>query len=517
MTQKLTYEELKQRVQELEEEAAERKRAQEALRESGERYRMLVERSNDGIVIIQDAVIKYANPSLAKMLGYDTNEAIGTPFTNYVYPDEVDEAIEDYRRRMAGEDISSRYERGLWHRNGGRIATEISGVLITYQGEPADLVVIRDITERKRAEQAILNSKAMLQSVFDGITDPLIMVDKDLTVRMVNKQGARYYGVGFQDMIGKSCHEAFQDRQETCEGCEIPSAVLDGRPVTFERKGLMDPHRLEQVITYPLKDTAGSVEGAIIQISDITEARFMERQLILSEKLATLGLLVSSIAHEINNPLAVINEESGLMKDLLGAVDNTFEYRGKFLKLLDSIFNSVKRARTIIHRLLGFGKRQDVKTEPIQINQLLEDVLGFLERDAFHRSIDVSLDFSPDLPELESDKGQLQQVFLNIIKNAFEAIESRGKISITTRWLKDPDSLHIIITDDGPGMPPDQVEHIFEPFHITTKESGTGLGLYITHHIVTKELRGQIMVKSELGRGTTFTVKIPRKKKEATN
>jgi two-component system NtrC family sensor kinase len=119
------------------------------------------------------------------------------------------------------------------------------------------------------------------------------------------------------------------------------------------------------------------------------------------------------------------------------------------------------------------------------------------------------LSFSPDLGPLESDKGQLQQVFLNIIKNAFEVVDDRGNISITTR-AKDSDTLEVKITDDGRGMSPEQLSSIFEPFYTSGKASGTGLGLFITHGIVTKNLGGQIAVESEEGKGTTFTIELPR-------
>jgi two-component system NtrC family sensor kinase len=355
----------------------------------------------------------------------------------------------------------------------------------------------------------------MLQSIFDGITDPLIMLDGDMMVMMLNTAAAGYYQVRFEDVIGKPCCEVLQRRPQSCEGCKIPSAVLRGKSVTFEREGLMDPDRLEQVIFYPVRDQGGEVEASIIHISDVTEARFMERQLIRSEKLASLGLLVSGVAHEINNPLSIINEKAGLMKDYMQLPDQ-FEHREKFLDLLDSISGSVDRAREIIRRFLRFARQKDGQMQVIDLHRLLEDVLGFLEKEAFHRGLDVHLDFSQDVPTLESDKGRLQEVFLNITKNAIEVVDDGGHISVTTR-LKDPDTVQVNITDDGCGMSPEQAEQIFKPFHTSGKESGTGLGLYITHQIVTNELGGQITVHSEEGKGTTFTVELPLKWRMAKN
>ncbi len=365
-----------------------------------------------------------------------------------------------------------------------------------------------EITERKQAEEQILKSTAMLQAVFDGISDPLMLLDRNLEVKILNRPAAEYYEAEPENVIGKVCYRGFKGRSDPCEGCDIPPAVLGGRAVTFERKGFIHPDRLEEVVIYSIKEKDSEAGSAIIRISDITEARFMERQLIRSEKLASLGLLVSGIAHEINNPMAIINEKAGLMKDIL-EFSEEFEYRDKFLDSLNSILNSVGRARVITHRLLGFAKRRDVKVETIHLNQFLEEILLFLEREALHRSINVNLDFSPDLPTLESDRGQLQQVFLNIIKNGFEVVDDGGNISIVTR-LKDPDTLQVMIADDGCGMSPEQLKHIFEPFYTSGKESGTGLGMYITHGIVSKNLGGQITVQSEQGKGTTFTVELPK-------
>lgn len=515
MTRKATYEELERMVHELEREAVERKRAQEALRESESKYRMVVERASDGIAIIQDGLLKYLNPRMAEITGYTVEEGIDTPFTNYVDPDEVSKAEEDYKRRIAGEQLPMRYERGLWHKDQSRIDTEISGGLITYRGKPADLVLVRDITERKQNERLILHSKAMLQSIFDGITDPLIMLDTEMTVMMLNTAAAGYCRVKIEDAIGKPCCEVLQRRPQSCEGCKVPDAVLRGESVTFEREGMMDPDRLEQVIFYPVRDQGGEVEAAIIHISDVTEARYMERQLIRTGKLASLGLLVSGVAHEINNPLSIINEKAGLMKDYIQLSD-AFEHRDKFLNLLSSISASVDRARGIVRRFLGFARQGDMRIEAVDLNALLRDVLGFLEKEAFHRNIDIQLDFSQDILTLESNKGRLQQAFLNIIKNAFEAVEDKGHISITTS-LKDPRTVLVKITDDGRGMPSEQVEHLFTPFDTRGKESGTGLGLFITHEIVAKDLGGQITVQSIEGKGTTFTVELPLKKGMAEN
>jgi two-component system NtrC family sensor kinase len=229
-----------------------------------------------------------------------------------------------------------------------------------------------------------------------------------------------------------------------------------------------------------------------------------------SAKLASLGRLAAGVAHEINNPMAIINEKAGLLKDLV-LFSHEYQDREKLLSLVDSVLGSVKRSRDITHRLLGFAKHMDVKVETIFLNELIEEVLGFLDKEAFHRDIHVSLNLAPDLAPVAHDRGQLQQVFLNIINNAFEAVADGGNISITTRERgKDTDTVEVAISDDGRGIPAEDLKHIFDPFYTRGKKQGTGLGLSISYGIVSK-CGGGIRVQSTEGKGTTFTVELPRK------
>lgn len=230
-----------------------------------------------------------------------------------------------------------------------------------------------------------------------------------------------------------------------------------------------------------------------------------------ANKLASIGRLAAGIAHEINNPLAIINEKAGLMKDLLQVSDD-FKYRDKFLRQIDSVENAVKRSRTITHRLLGFARRMDVKLEQVQINTVITEVLGFLDKEAAYQEIRIDQDLQPDLPGIMSDHGQMQQIFMNIINNAIDAVGHGGIIQISTRQI-DAKNVRVDICDNGPGMPPEVLKKVFEPFYTTKKASerqGTGLGLSITYGLV-KKLGGKISASSEVGAGTTFTILLPTK------
>ncbi len=228
-------------------------------------------------------------------------------------------------------------------------------------------------------------------------------------------------------------------------------------------------------------------------------------------KMAALGRLSAGVAHEINNPVAIITEKAGLLKDLL-LLSETLPPKERMVDLVDSVLRSADRCGGITHRLLGFAKHMQVQTETIEPEQLLREVLGFLEKEAAYRDIKIEFDFPEDPPTIVSDRGQLQQVFLNIINNAFAAVDNGGRIQIGIIEVEG-DAVAVWIQDDGVGIPEEHLAHIFDPFFSTKKGAGTGLGLSITYGIVQK-LGGEISVQSEVGVGTRFIVTLPRGKAE---
>jgi signal transduction histidine kinase len=225
-----------------------------------------------------------------------------------------------------------------------------------------------------------------------------------------------------------------------------------------------------------------------------------------TNKMATLGRLSAGVAHEINNPLSIITEKAGLLKDLL-MLSVELPPRGKMAELVNSVLKSAERCGGITHRLLGFAKHMEVQRESIDLDELIRQVLDFLEKEASYRDIQIVFDYPEEPPTVVSDRGQLQQVFLNIINNAFAAVKDGGHIQIGIRRT-DEDTVAVSITDDGVGVAEEHLKHIFDPFFTTKKGGGTGLGLSITYGIVQK-LGGQITVTSEVGKGTCFTVALP--------
>ena len=230
-------------------------------------------------------------------------------------------------------------------------------------------------------------------------------------------------------------------------------------------------------------------------------------QVEYANKLASIGRLAAGVAHEINNPLAIINEKAGLIKDLFTFRKN-YDNESKLNSLVDSIISSVERCGTITKRLLNFARHIEVKVQKISLNSIIQDVLGFLGKEAEFKSIAISVDIPNDIPEFESDRGKLQQIFLNLINNAFAAMADGGRLEIGVSKHGD-DAVSVAVKDDGCGISGSDIERIFEPFFTTTSRTGgTGLGLSITYGLV-QEIGGKIQVQSAVGQGTLFTIILP--------
>lgn len=225
-----------------------------------------------------------------------------------------------------------------------------------------------------------------------------------------------------------------------------------------------------------------------------------------TSKIASIGRLAAGVAHEINNPLAIINERAGLLKDLF-TFSERYDEDEKVLGITESILRSVKRCSRITHRLLSFAKHVDVVFEPIDLSDVIQEVLSLLGKEAEHRDLHIDISTDKDTPKILSDRGQLQQIYLNIINNAFSAVDDGGSIKIEIGQKKGG-TVSTTITDNGCGISQEDLKRIFEPFFSTKGEKGTGLGLSITYGLVHK-LGGDISVKSKQGESTSFTVVWP--------
>jgi two-component system, NtrC family, sensor kinase len=258
----------------------------------------------------------------------------------------------------------------------------------------------------------------------------------------------------------------------------------------------------------------GTVTYMVRNIYIADETRLMTlHQMEYSSKMASIGRMAANVAHEINNPLAIINEKAGLIQDLF-TLKQQYSGDAKLAGLVESILTSVRRAGKITKRLLTFARHMEGTVETLRVEQVIRDVLSFLEKAAEYGNIQIQIDAQPGTPPIESDRGKLQQIFLNTINNAFAAMGKGGHLEIQVA-PGPAGHIQVKIMDDGCGIPAEDLPHIFEPFFSTkTSRGGTGLGLSITYNL-TREIGGDIQVTSDVGRGTCFTVVLPLSYKDA--
>lgn len=230
---------------------------------------------------------------------------------------------------------------------------------------------------------------------------------------------------------------------------------------------------------------------------------YTQQQIMRSERLATLGQLSAGVAHEINNPLTGVLTYIRLIKKRL---EKRCDADGDFRRYLDKVENETERVSTIVKNLLDFARQRDPNLKLVDVNLVISESLDLLEHKIRLQNVTVETNFAP-LPRVTADFSQLQQVFMNLIINAVEAMEQGGKLTITTEELKERNMLQIMFKDTGVGIPKEHLTQIFEPF-FTTKPKGTGMGLSVVYGIISRH-NGEIEVNSEVGKGTTFTIRLP--------
>ena len=395
----------------------------------------------------------------------------------------------------------------------------------TAEIEQANKMLTAEIDERKLVEIQLRQNRAMLQAVFDGIADPLILIDRHMTVKMINRASVAYYRIGNnQDIIGTSWREAAAETGRFVDS-QIPSAVSGNRVFSFERRGFMESERLERVWIYPVMEKTRDVGDAVIHIRDITEQRRIENQLIQSEKLASLGVLVSSIAHEINNPNSFVTFNLPILKEYIDAllpyVDKFAaghpdlelfnmpysEFRADMIKLIQNVDRGAKRISTFVSNLREFSQHQGKKPKKwVDLNTVIQKVLSICGGNIKKTVTSFELSIPDNFPAVYSDPHVLEQVLFNILMNAAQAVDKEKSWVMLNATFGKSMREHIIIeiSDNGCGMDAETKRHIFDPFFTTKPPTeGTGLGLYVTHNLI-QSIGGYIEVDSEPGRGSTF-------------
>ncbi|MBI1912683.1 MAG: response regulator [Deltaproteobacteria bacterium] len=358
--------------------------------------------------------------------------------------------------------------------------------------------------ENKRLFEMVTKSKEEWVATFDAIQDYISIHDREYRILKINKALARQFNAHPEALIGRKCYELLYCRQEPQCNCPHSRTLKTGEVADAEVEDMI-VEGTYKVTTFPVFDEDGRVWASVHVARDITQEKMLREQLLHSEKLSSVGKLVAGIAHELNNPLMGIMGFSQILMDMPGD-KKLDDIKDKLRK----IYHESLRTAKIVQNLLTFARAKKTEREYHNINEILKHTIELREYSLKANNIHVSLHFEENLPKTMVDLFQLQQVFINIINNAEDAMVSKhgkGNLSITTR--KNRRKLEIAFRDDGPGIRKEIIHKVFDPF-FTTKDvgKGTGLGLSISHGIIT-EHGGNIEIISPDDGGTIITVELP--------
>ncbi len=346
----------------------------------------------------------------------------------------------------------------------------------------------------------LMNSKELLQSVFDGITDVVILLDPKYRIKMVNKAFLEQHGLQLEEILDRSLADLPMKNPCPLKACTTPLSILPSSPVV-EQVQDQDGNTFE-VTFYPQFSEQGEVHNVVCYAKNITEKIEVEQRIQQTEKLVAVGQLAAGVAHEINNPLGVILCYTDIIKE------NSMQNE-EIMADIKVIERHTENCRRIVADLLDFSrsKKSEINRQPESINAIIENVLSMVQQQFLKNRINLVSDLDSTIPPCLMDSRRMKQVLLNLIMNAGQAIGNKGNISIRT-WTE-KSCVIIEIADDGPGIKKDIQDKIFDPF-FSTKEpgEGTGLGLSVSYGII-HEHNGEIRVQSSPGHGACFTVSIP--------
>jgi len=490
--------------------------AQQALRASEERYRSLVEQSPDIIGIFQENHLLYLNATGARALGAKCpEEVLGGTSEELIHPDDRAAAAERIRRRLAGETGIYPAEVRYLRRDGSALPVEVSAVPITYGGKPAIQFLARDITERKRAEQALRERESHLQAILSATADGILAVDLQGRVLHYNQRFAEMWRI---PRVVLDTQEDQQLLASVLDQLTAPEAFLAKVRELYQSEQTstdlltFKDGRLFERYSAPLRQD-GRVCGRVWSFRDITRTKELEAQFLRAQRLEGLGALAGGIAHDLNNILSPILMSTSLLRETVQSAENR--------RMIQTIEACAQRGADIIKQLLAFARGRPGARVPLPVRHLLND-MDRIVRETFPRNIQSRTEAPKDLWPVLADATQIHQALMNLCVNARDAMPGGGTLTLAAANVtldaafaaaipgaKPGQYVCVTVADTGTGIAPEHLDRIFDPF-FTTKEvgKGTGLGLPTVLGIV-RGHGGFVQVSSQLHQGTTFALYLP--------
>ena len=480
-----------------------------------EKYHTLVEKGNDGIVIIQDGVLKFINSKTSEMTGYSTEEVIGEPFSRYVSENHRELILKRYKERLKNEKaIPSKDEIDIVSEDGNKIPVEMNVSLIEYESMPAIMAIIRDITERKLAENLLQESENRYRSLFQNNSAAILLIDPETSnIIDANPAACSYYGYTREEMIRQSLWDINTLKKEEIFE-KINKAKMSNQNHLFLTHRMSNGElRDVEVHSYPILMNGKKILYAII--SDITNFKNMENELLKAKVEAETAnraksQFLANMSHELRTPLnAVIGFSDMLFGQNFGPLNE------KQLKYASNISISGKHLLEVINEILDLSKieagKMELHIEEFYVFDVIDEVKKALVPFASNKNIDFVSEISKGLTTIKADKTKFKQILYNLIDNAIKFSPEEGCVALNAKLVGS--NVQISVADTGIGIAKEEQTKLFQPFRQlirfeSKEQSGTGLGLSLVKRFVEMH-GGSIWIESELNKGSTFTFTSP--------